>query len=136
MPSSQHFRVRRVFLGRCRFLFCCWGNSVSAMGALFSFFRKKKVSACEMHIFVLTMSYKVEPTDYAQILDKIAAEIEEHKKRKTEFLASYKRAISQLLIGFCVVELLLVIWYYFHQKPSEILDHLLHVLPLLLVPVL
>lgn len=78
---------------------------------------------------------KAEPTDYAQILDKIAAEIEEQKKRKAEFLASYKRAISQLLIVFCVIEIVLVIWYYFHQKPSEFVDHLLHILPLLLVPI-
>eukprot|EP01087_Luapelamoeba_hula_P010478 TRINITY_DN2777_c0_g1_i1.p1 TRINITY_DN2777_c0_g1~~TRINITY_DN2777_c0_g1_i1.p1 ORF type:complete len:497 (+),score=162.84 TRINITY_DN2777_c0_g1_i1:68-1558(+) len=78
---------------------------------------------------------KFEATDYAQILETLEADLLACKERKSGFVGRHRSAVSRLLIFFLLLEIGLGVWYYFHTKPTDLPTHLLHILPLVLVPI-
>jgi len=91
------------------------------MGTVFSYFVKQK---------------KLELPNYAEILERIDVEIKEQVDLKKVYGNRHRTWLARILVTFCLIEIVLLLWYYFHEKPTDLAFHALHVAPLVVIPIL
>eukprot|EP01112_Ceratiomyxa_fruticulosa_P009425 TRINITY_DN2453_c0_g1_i1.p1 TRINITY_DN2453_c0_g1~~TRINITY_DN2453_c0_g1_i1.p1 ORF type:complete len:318 (-),score=92.99 TRINITY_DN2453_c0_g1_i1:86-1039(-) len=69
-------------------------------------------------------------------LEKIDSEITLIEIRRMKSPITQKKILGSIFYYALIIELLFIIWYYFHQKPTSLQLQVLHFLPLILIPVL
>jgi ABC-type polysaccharide/polyol phosphate export permease len=71
-----------------------------------------------------------------QVLEKLETRITQLVHRQRTSYLHQRKAISALITYTIILEVIIVAWFYLHNKPHHTWDKLIHASPLLLCPIM